>query len=147
MTVTTRRTILGATAAFAALPTAAFAAPAAPVAVAAPPSAAAAAPTGAIRQLWDEVIDLSIRMNAHVHDTAMADRGTGLPGWMYVAGEANELGNARYDRLVQILKSTPQSSEDISIIARAATHGDIVSGPASYANQQLASAVMTLQAA
>ena len=145
MTVTTRRAMLGATAALAVVPTAAFAATSTVAPAAAPIASPVAA--GEIRQLWDKVIDLSIRMNAHVYDTTMADRGTGLPGWMYVSGEANDLGNARYDALVQILKSAPQSREDMSIIARAATHADIAAGPASYASQQLAFAAMSLQAA
>ena len=145
MTFTTsRRAMLGATAAFAAAPAAAFAAtsPATPASIDAAPAA-----TGAVRALWDQVIDLSIRMNAHVHEIAAADRGTGLPGWMYVQGEANALGNARYDALIEILKSTPTSAEDIAIIARAATHHDILDGPKGFAHQQLAMAAMTLQAA
>jgi hypothetical protein len=146
MTFTTsRRAMLGAAAAFAAAPAAALASasPATPAGL----DAAAPAATGAVRALWDQVIDLSIRMNAHVHEIATADRGTGLPGWMYVQGEANALGNARYEALIEILKSTPASAEDIAIIARAATHHDILDGPKSFAHQQLAMAAMTLQAA
>lgn len=145
---TTRRTILGATAALAAAPLSAFAATSPVSAPVVAPVAAAAAPalSGDIRRLWDEVIDLSIRMNAHVQETASAERGTGLPGWMYVSGPANDLGNARYDRLVAILKAEPTSSEDISIMARAATHADIAAGPASFASQRLAMAAMTMAA-
>lgn len=144
---TTRRTILGATAAFASAPLSVFAATGA-TAPASAPVAAAAAPvlSGDIRRLWDEVIDLSIRMNAHAQETASVERGTGLPGWMYVSGEANDLGNARYDRLVAILKAEPTTSEDVAIIARAATHADIAAGPASFAGQRLAMAAMTMAA-
>ena len=141
---TSRRAMLGAAAALAAAPAAALASasPAMPAALGSAPAAA-----GTVRALWDKVIDLSIRMNAHAQDIAAADRGTGLPGWMYVPGEANALGNARYEALIEILKSTPASAEDIAIIARAATHHDILDGPKSFAHQQLAMAAMTLQAA
>lgn len=142
---TSRRAMLGAAAALAAAPAAALASASPAVMPAALETAPAAA--GAVRALWDKVIDLSIRMNAHAQDIAAADRGTGLPGWMYVPGEANALGNARYEALIEILKSTPASSEDIAIIARAATHHDILDGPKSFAHQQLAMAAMTLQAA
>lgn len=137
-----RRAILGATAAFAAAPATSFAAPAAPIA----PKLAATVEKRSIRALWDQVIDLSIRMNGHVHEAATADRGTGLPGWMYVQGEANELGNKRYDALVAILNAKPETAEDVSIIARAATHGDIQAGPQSFATARLASAAMSLAA-
>lgn len=139
-----RRAILGATAAIAAAPVAGVAAVPAPAKFATP--AAAAAAKGSVRALWDEVIDLSIRMNGHAYETAIVDRGTGLPGWMYVEGEANALGNRRYDALMAILHARPESAEDIAIIARAATHGDIASGPKSFAAARLADAAMTLAA-
>ncbi|MCA0423399.1 MAG: hypothetical protein LCH61_08760 [Proteobacteria bacterium] len=141
---TTRRTLLGATAALAAAPVSAIAV-AAPSATPAP-AAAAPATSGTIRALWDEVIDLSIRLSSHAPALTAADRGTGLPGWMYVSGEANDLGNARYDRLVAILKAQPASADDVAIMARAATHADITSGPATFAGQRVAMAAMTLAA-
>ncbi|HRK24015.1 MAG TPA: hypothetical protein PLQ11_03575 [Beijerinckiaceae bacterium] len=138
---TTRRALLGATAAFAAVP-AAFAAPSALSSMTAPSAAAAGA--SEIRHLWDEVIDLSIRLGGH--PTPLVAQETGLPGWMYVSGEANELGNARYDRLVKILHATPRSNEDLAIIARAANHCDIQTGPRTYAAARLADAAMTMAA-
>jgi len=136
-TTTSRRALLGATAALAAAPAAALAAT----------GPAPATATGTVRALWDTVMEMTIRLNAHSNAIAAADRGTGLPGWMYVEGEANRLGNARYDALVAILKARPASAEDIAIIARAATHPDIMDGPKGFAHQQLALAAMTLQAA
>lgn len=139
MTITSRRAVLGATAAFAVLPTAAFAAKT----VVAKTTAAPAA--GHIRGLWDEVINLSIRLGEH--DTPIVHSMSGLPGWMYDTGEANALGHARYEKLIGILRATPTSSEDVAIIARAASHIDIENGPRTYGAARLASAAMTLQAA
>lgn len=143
---TTRRSLLGATAALAAAPALSIgtAAPAAAVPAALPTSAAGV--SSDIRALWDKVIDLSIRLNAHAQELAMVDRDTGLPSWMYASGEANELGNARYDALISILKTAPTSADDLTIIARAAAHHDLCCST-TFVKEQLAAAVMNLQAA
>lgn len=141
-TMTTRRALLGATAALAAAPAAFTASVAAAAPMTAAPASAAA--TSSIRQLWDEVIDLSIRLGGH--PTPLVAQETGLPGWMYDSGEANALGNARYDKLVAILHSTPTSTDDLSIIARAASHCDIQAGPQSYASARLSQAAMAMAA-
>lgn len=143
---TTRRSLLGATAALAAAPALSIsaAAPAAAVPAALPTPAAGA--SSDIRALWDKVIDLSIRLNAHAQELAMVDRDTGLPSWMYASGEANELGNARYDALISILKTAPTSADDLTIIARAAAHHDLCCST-TFVKEQLAAAVMNLQAA
>lgn len=138
---TTRRTVLCAAAAAAAIPSA-FAAPALRA-----PAAAAPAAFGAVRALWDDVVNLTIRMGAHADALDAANPATGLPAWMYVPGEANALGNARYDALIAILKSTPETAEDLDILTRAAAHGDIVQGPVSFANRQVALAEQHLMAA
>jgi hypothetical protein len=130
---TSRRALLGATAALAAAPAAALATPA--------PAATS------IAALWDEVVDLTIRMGAHGPAIAAADRGDSVPGWMRLSGEANDLGNARYDRLVAILKTKPADADDLSIVARAAGHRDIVSGPSAFAAGRLADAAMSLRLA
>lgn len=142
---TTRRTLLGAAVAVAAVP-AAFAAPSAatPMATVVP---AAPVASGSVRALWDEVVNLTIRMGAHADALGKANPATGLPGWMYVSGEANDLGNARYDALVAILKAAPASAEDLDIMTRAASHCDIVQGPVSFANQRVAMAEQRLMAA
>lgn len=144
---TTRRSLLGATAALAAAPALSIGAAAPAAAVpAALPTPAAAAVSSDIRALWDKVIDLSIRLNAHAQELAMVDRDTGLPSWMYASGEANELGNARYDALISILKTAPTSADDLTIIARAAAHHDLCCST-TFVKEQLAAAVMNLQAA
>ena len=139
MTITRRNAVLGATAALAVLPVAGLAAPSVTVPAAATPHAA-----GAIRVLWDQVVDLSIKLGDHA--TPIVNPQSGLPGWMYDRGEANALGNARYEKLVAILRSTPQTSEDIAIIARAATHADIENGPRTYGAARLAAAATSLAA-
>lgn len=137
---TTRRTVLCTAAAAAAIPSA-FAAPALRAPAAAPVA------SGAVRALWDDVVNLTIRMGAHADALGAASPATGLPAWMYVPGEANALGNARYDALIAILKSTPETAEDLDILTRAAAHGDIVQGPVSFANRQVAMAEQHLMAA
>lgn len=133
-TKTTRRALLGATAALAAAPAIAIAAP-------------ASGTSTPIAMLWNEVTDLTIRMGAHGEAIAAAERGDSVPGWMRLAGEVNDLGNARYDRLVDILKAKPGSAEDLAIIARAAGHRDIVSGPSAFAAGRLAEAALSLRIA
>jgi hypothetical protein len=137
---TTRRAMLGATAAFAALP----ALPAAGFAALSTPAATPAVASGAIRRLWDDVVELSIKLGNH--DTPIVHGQSGLPGWMYDKGEANALGHARYEKLMEILRSQPQSSEDLSIIARAASHIDVENGPRTYGAARLSAAARTLAA-
>lgn len=141
MTMTTRRAMLGATAAFAAipaLPTMSFAA------LSTPATAGAVASSGAIRRLWDEVIDLSIRLGDH--PTPIVHGQSGLPGWMYDRGEANALGHARYEKLMEILRSQPRTSEDLAIVARAASHVDVENGPRTYGAARLAIAAQSMAA-
>ena len=140
MTITRRHAVLGATAAFAALPVAGIAAPS----VGTPAASAAAVAAGHIRRLWDDVIELSIKLGNH--DTPIVHPKSGLPGWMYDAGEANALGHARYEKLIEILRATPRNSEDIAIIARAATHADIENGPRTYGAARLAAAAQSMAA-
>lgn len=132
-TNTTRRALLGATAALAVAPAAALAAP--------------AGTSGTISALWNEVTDLTIRMAAHGTAIAGAERGDSVPGWMRLSGEVNDLGNARYDRLVAILKAKPTTVDDLAIVARAAGHRDIVSGPSAFAAGRLAEAALSLRIA
>lgn len=132
-TNTTRRAVLGATAALAAAPAAAL--------------AATAAPASKLAAQWAEVMNLTIRMGAHAPAIAAAERGDSVPGWMRLEGEANALGNARYDRLVAILKSQVETTDDLAIVAQAASHRDIVSGPGAFAAGRLAEAAFSLRVA
>ena len=61
---------------------------------------------------------------------------TGLPGWMHVAGKANELGNRRYHLLVRVLISQPKSQDDLALIAKAVNDTDMQNGPKSWAHAQ-----------
>lgn len=135
---TSRRALLGATAALAAAPA---------TALAAPVLTGAGSGSSSIAALWTEVTDLTIRMGAFGTRIAAAERGDSVPGWMRLSGEVNDLGNARYDRLVAILKAKPQSVDDLAIVARAAGHRDIVSGPSAFAAGKLAEAALSLRVA
>ena len=80
MTVTTRRAMLGATAALAVVPTAAFVATSSVAPAAAPIASPVAA--GEIRQLWDKVIDLSIaKVFREGLETTMGRAGLGTPAY------------------------------------------------------------------
>ena len=96
---------------------------------------------------WNDVMDLTVRLGAHNAAISAAERPNGVSGWMYLGGEANTLGNARYNKLVAIINSKPANAEDLGIIARAAMHRDILDGPKSYAASRLADAAIALQAA
>jgi hypothetical protein len=135
---TTRRSVLGAAAALAAVP-AAFAAP-----TVSAPAAAGAAAASPIRALWDDVINLSVKLGDF--NTPIVNAQSGLPGWMYDRGEANALGHARYEKLIQILNASPRTSEDMGIVARAAAHVDIENGPRTYGAVRLAAAARSMAA-
>jgi hypothetical protein len=115
------------------------------VAAAAGPAAAAGvlSPKGdtTIGRLWAEAETLRGKLDLYAAEIAAAERQGGIPGWMRLSGEANALGEARYQTLVRMLKSTPASADDVRLVARAAQEGDIVNGPRSWAAMQTASAL------
>ena len=63
-----------------------------------------------------------------------------------MGGEANELGNRRYETLVSILNETPRAAGDLAIMGRAAQDAEMLNGPAGWASQQLAAAVVGFHA-
>lgn len=134
---TTRRALLGAAAALASAPAVAIAAQGKSI----------ASGSATIAAHWNDVMDLTVRLGAHNAAISAAERPNGVSGWMYLDGEANALGNARYNKLVAIIHSKPANAEDLGIMARAAMHRDILDGPKSYAASRLADAALSLQAA
>jgi hypothetical protein len=110
------------------------------VAAAASPAAAAglAAGTGdtAIGKLWAQAESLRGKLDAWSAEIAAAERQGGIPGWMRLSGEANAVGEARYQTLVQILKATPKSAADLRLMASAAQDRDIADGPRLWAVAQ-----------
>ena len=104
----------------------------------APVMAANAAAQGGtpIAQLWAEAQTLREHMTPYAEDIAnLADRA-GLPGWMHLGGEANRLGNRRYDKLVAILKTSPESVEDLATLGATMREAEIQQGPATWARFQ-----------
>lgn len=65
---------------------------------------------------------------------------------MYDTGEANVLGNARYQQADRHPAQHAATQEDLDIIARAASHVDIENGPRTYGAARLAIASQTLAA-
>lgn len=115
------------------------------VAAAATPAAAAGLTAAqgdtAVGKLWSEAQALRGKMDRYAAEIASAERQGGIPGWMRLSGEANTLGDARYNTLVKILKSTPANAQDVRLIARAAQEPDMLNGPRSWAVAQAADAL------
>lgn len=115
------------------------------VAAAAGPAAAAGLASGAgdtaIGKLWAQAESLRGKLDAWSAEIAAAERQGGIPGWMRLSGEANAVGEARYQALVQILKTTPKSAADLRLMARAAQDRDIADGPRLWAVAQTRAAL------
>lgn len=95
----------------------------------------------AVGKLWAQAQALRGKMDRYAAEIADAERQGGIPGWMRLSGEANELGEARYQTLVQILKAKPASADDMRLIARAAQERDIAEGPRGWAVAQVSDAL------
>ena len=120
---------------------------AASIAAAVPALAAGgSAVTGAtpVAALWAKAEALRLKLESHRAEIAsLASRG-GAPGWMYLGGEANKLGQARYETLVQIIKAEPKSASDLAVMAKVALDPDIQQGPRGWAYERLAQATLAL---
>ena len=120
----TRRTVLAGTAAAAAAP-----------ALSLVPAAAATPGQSPIARLWAQAEAIKAEMSVHAEEIAAMDELTGLAGWMRLGGIANELGNRRYQALIAIIKATPASLGDLTLIARATQESDIRrDGPAAWSH-------------
>ena len=128
---TTRRHVLTGGAALAAIPLAAM-----PMMAAAPAFAGNGTKLSTIAKLWAQAEALRMEMRASAPQIAAAHARTGLPGWMHVAGRANNLGHRRYDVLVGMLKSRATSKDDLALIALATNDHDMQHGPKSWAHSQ-----------
>lgn len=115
------------------------------VAAAATPAAAAGLTASqgdtAVGKLWSEAQALRGKMDRYAAQIADAERQGGIPGWMRLSGEANELGEARYQTLVKLLKASPANAQDVRLIARAAQESDIANGPRGWAAAQASDAL------
>ncbi|MCU0885225.1 MAG: hypothetical protein MUC44_09795 [Beijerinckiaceae bacterium] len=124
-----RRALVVAGGALAALPATAVAS-AAPVAGITP-----------IAALWADAERLRIALAAHSEAIAAATDAEGIAGWMRLGGEANRLGEERHGKLIAILKETPRSSADLSIMAKVTLDDDVRRGGFNWAGEQLARAM------
>ncbi len=105
-----------------------------------------ATPATAIETLWQEAETLRVRLGAHRDAIAEAASSGGIAGWMRLGGEANRLGEARYAKLVAILKARPESPSDLAILARVTLDEDVRGGAHGWAADQLALATISLHA-
>ena len=133
MTKTTlsRRTMFGAAAALAAAPAAAVS-----QALAAEPAATN------IGKLWAQAERLNLQLGAHRAAISEAASNGGISGWMRLGGEANLLGQRRYDTLVAILKTKPESAADLATLGKVVLDGEMQSGARSWAGEQFARATV-----
>lgn len=128
----TRRGIVAAAAAL-------TAAPAAMAATASPPSRTT------IAALWAEAEALRVKLEAHRGAIAAAAESGGISGWMRLGGEANAIGEARYAKLVAIMKEQPAAQADLAIMAEVTLDDDFRRGAFNWAGEQLARAVAGFQ--
>ena len=96
----------------------------------------AGAEGSAIATLWARAEALKARMAPHAKAIDAAFQNTGTPGWMRLRGPANALGEARYGALVEILKATPRSLDDLAIQRAAARDFEMIHGPRAWAHAQ-----------
>ena len=94
------------------------------------------AQTSPISRLWDRAQSLSRQLQAHDTELGFAAARSTLPAWMVASGQANALGNARYETIVQILHSRAASLDDLAIIGKATNDSDMQNGPKSWAHAQ-----------
>ncbi len=109
---TTRRSVLTAAAALAAVPAMAG-------------TTSSVTPETAIGRLWADAERL--RDHLGTYRTLIAEKeDAGIPGWMRLAGAPNQIGQQRYEKLVSILSETPRNGRDLAIMARAARQDDVL---------------------
>lgn len=118
----------------------------APLALAMPALAAAPQAETPIARLWAEAETLKTRLAGHRAAIAEASQAGGIPGWMRLSGEANTLAEARYSKLVAILRTEARTRGDVAILARVSRDEDILAGPRAWAAERLAEASLTLAA-
>ena len=92
--------------------------------------------SSAIAALWARAEALKARMAPHAKAIDAAYQNTGTPGWMRLRGPANALGEERYGVLVEILKSTPRSLDDLAIQSAATRDFEMIHGPRAWAHAQ-----------
>ncbi len=109
-------------------------------AMAAVPHAASSVTT--IGRLWSEAQTLRTALDAHRDAISAAAQNGGISGWMRLGGEANIIGEARYGKLVAILKTKPEAAGDLAIMGQVTLEDDMRSGSFGWAGEQLARATV-----
>lgn len=113
---------------------------AAPAAIAATPISRSA--STAIGTLWADAEHLRVKLDTHRAAIAAAAENGGISGWMRLGGEANAIGEARYAKLVAIMKAEPAAQDDLAIMAQVTLDDDFRRGAFNWAGEQLARAVV-----
>ncbi len=145
-TTLTRRGLVAAASAAAAAPLAIAGSSLSQASVSGEASAfSAKTPAGAttIGRLWAEAEELRHHLDGHRAAIADAAQAGGISGWMRLGGEANRIGEARYGKLVAVLKAEPEAASDLALMGRAALEDDIRSGAFGWAGERLAHATVT----
>jgi hypothetical protein len=104
----------------------------------------ATAPQGrtTIGALWAEAETLKRQLEQHRAVIQAKAAEGGIAGWMRLGGDANRIGEARYARLMAILKTEPAAQGDVTIMARVVQDEDVQHGAKGFAADRLASAVI-----
>jgi hypothetical protein len=120
---------------------------AAALAAAAPAAASALPAVTPIGELWTKAEALRLKLEAHRAAIAAAAHNGGISGWMRLGGEANALGEARYQALIAILKSKPHSATDLAIMGKTVLDDEIGNAAQQWASAQFANATIAFHRA
>lgn len=92
--------------------------------------------------LWEKAEALKIELQAYGDDITAKTRDGQIAGWMRLVGEANRLGEERYQTLVTIVNGTPATHADLAIMAQAVLSNELWLGPMTWAGEKLARATV-----
>lgn len=95
-----------------------------------------------IARLWGEAESLKSRLG----ELVTVAEGDSVPRWMRTKGEANVLGNRRYETLVTLLTQDAKTAGDLGLMARTTAESEIVNGPRAWAHERLAAATLAFSA-
>lgn len=93
-------------------------------------------------ELWEKAEMLKTELQAYCDEITAKTRDGQIAGWMRLAGEANRLGEERYQTLVAIVNGTPATHADLAIMAQAVLSDELWLGPMTWAGEKLARATV-----
>lgn len=105
---------------------------------------ALATPSTTMSGLWADVQTLDAQLATHRAAITAATEAGGISGWMRLGGEANRIAEERYAKLMAILRASPESRQDLAIMAKVTLDDDVRHGAVGWAGEQLARGTIAL---